>query len=146
MAGTLSGTTNWFNVYHQPPKYGPSSAHYGVNDYGLVHQYVALEDTAYANGFREPGNVWPGAANLPVNHQTVSIETEDFGDNNHPVTSQQYATVKNLCHKIKGRFPTIKYMVTHRSISPLSRPICPGARWATRLQSLADEVGLTLIR
>lgn len=146
MAGSLISTTNWFNSYHQPPKYGPSSAHYGVNDFGFVHQYVALENTAYANGIREPGNVWPGSSNLPVNQQTVSIETEDFGNNNHPVTSEQYMVVKQLCIKIKTRFPNIHYLVTHRSISPLSRPICPGARWAPLLQPLADEVGLSLIR
>lgn len=144
MGGSLSSCTSWFNQYHGPNR--ESSAHYGVNDFGLVHQYVALENTAYANGIRESGNIWPGSQTQPVNHQCITIETEDHNDNSHPVTPKQYQSVKYLCQTALARYPTIRWLCTHRSISPLSRPICPGARWTQtgKFQQLGSELGLTI--
>jgi N-acetyl-anhydromuramyl-L-alanine amidase AmpD len=139
MAGTLAGTDSWFaNPASQV------SAHFGVGLDGTIHQYVALENTAWANGILEPGNQWEplfGTGN--PNDRTVSIETEDLGSGATPVTDAQYASVLAVGRLALARFPSITHLVGHNVISPASRVNCPGARWtASRFASLARELGL----
>jgi N-acetyl-anhydromuramyl-L-alanine amidase AmpD len=79
MTGTLPGTDKWFNT---PRPAAPSSAHFGIGATGEIHQYVAVEDTAYSNGILVQPNLaavpwladapWPGK--ITANHFTVSIE------------------------------------------------------------------------
>lgn len=147
MGGTLVGTDSWFK---RPES--QVSTHYGVGLDGKVHQYVALSDGAWGNGLLEDGNLWsglPGALpGVNPNLLTCSIETEDKrpdGTWATSVTAAQLASVSALIKRIKARFPnTIKYLITHRSISPKSRPGCPGKRWVDSgaMSALAMAAGL----
>lgn len=144
MGGSLSGCDAWFkNPASQV------SSHYGVGITGAIHQYVGLSDAAWANGLLEDGNQWMGPAGVNPNNMTCSIETEDVGVTNVPAA--QYSSVLALCQRIKARFPnTIKYLITHRVISPKSRPNCPGKRWTEGnghgppIIALANQLGLEL--
>ena len=139
MGGTLAGTDSWFA---QPAS--QVSAHFGVGLDGTIHQYVDWDCRAWANGILEAGNQWEplfGAGN--PNDRTVSIETEDLGSGATPVTDAQYASVLAVGRLALARFPTLTHLVSHRVISPLSRPNCCGARWtASRFATLARELGL----
>lgn len=140
MDGYFLGSRDWFSRSDS----GVSS-HFGVGLNGEIDQYVMLGDTAYANGILERGNTWPGGQH--PNAETVSIETEDLMNVNWPVTEQQYVSVRALGFWIKSQAPTIKYLITHRVISPLSRVNCPGPRWVTsgRLAQLGRELNLKVL-
>ena len=110
---------------------------------------MQIEDTAWANGILESGNAWQ-ANHLPdvnPNYLTVSIETEDLGNNSQMVTVAQYATVLANCRLAMNMYPTITYLLGHRDISPHTRPNCPGARWIAsgKFARLAAELGLTTL-
>lgn len=141
MGGTLAGTDSWFNNTASQV-----SSQYGVGLGGEAHQYVRLEDTAWANGVLEPGNKWPGPAGKNPNSLSVSIETEDNGSGTTPVTDAMYAAVFHLCLDALDAYPALAYLMDHQVISPQSRPVCAGNRWrAGRMQQLAAELGLELI-
>jgi len=143
MAGGLAGTDGWFNN----PANQNSSAHYGVSLEGEVHQYVRLEDAAWANGVLEPGNTWPGQLGVNPNFLTCSVETEDLANPDEPVTDALYNAVLGTCRLILTRYPAITLLTKHTTISPRSRPGCPGRRWvgSGRYQRLAEALGLTAL-
>lgn len=142
MEGRLSGADAWFT---DPTS--EVSAHYGIAVDGRVHQYVQLEDRAWANGRIEPGHRWPGSAGDNPNHLSVSIETEDLGDPAKPVPDTQYRAVLAVGRQVLQRYPQIRYLVTHRAISPRTRPDDPGASWldSGRFAELARALGLQAI-
>ncbi len=126
------------------------SAHFGVGLDGRNDEFVQLGDTAWANGIRQRGNLWDstGLPNVNPNFLTVSIETEDLGSGATPVSDKQYAGVLEDCQLALVAYPSIKWLITHRSISPIDRPNCPGPRWIAsgRFLQLAQELKLfTLI-
>lgn len=141
MGGYLAGSDAWFN--------NPSSqvsAHFGIGLNGDIHQYVDLNNTAWANGILESGNKWQfrfGSTN--PNYRTVSIETEDRADPTTPVTQKQFDAVLYTCTLVSEAFVHCDGIVPHYYISPQTRPNCPGDRWMNgRIQELAKEVGLEL--
>lgn len=144
MAGSLAGSDAWFQNAASSV-----SAHFGVGLSGEVHQYVPLEGAAWANGIAQPGRgyAWPGPAGVNINLLTVSIETEDLGNANQPVTVEQYKSVAAVARLAIAKYPSIRYLVTHRAITPKDRPNCPGARWTANggFVGLANELGLTPI-
>ena len=105
------------------------SANFGVALDGRVHQYVKLDDRAWANGILEHGNRWFGPSGVNPNDLTVSIETEDLHNPATAVSDAQYEAVGGLCRLILERFGSITSITSHHVISPLSRPDCCGARW-----------------
>jgi N-acetyl-anhydromuramyl-L-alanine amidase AmpD len=139
MGGSLAGCDSWFN---NPA--AQVSSHYGIGLTGEIHQYVRLEDTAWVNGVLERGNHWPGPAGVNPNSLSVGIETEDKGSGTQPVTEAQYAATLAASRLALGRYPSIRYLLTHSVISPVNRPVCPGPRWTQsgRFQQLADALGL----
>jgi N-acetyl-anhydromuramyl-L-alanine amidase AmpD len=142
MAGSLTSCDNWFaNPASQV------SSHYGVGLNGEAHQYVSLDNTSWANGRLESGNIWAprfGADN--PNDETITIETEDRGLGTTVVTDRQYATVLALCKRAIAAGNPGMVLSGHVAISPQSRPGCPGARWVAsgRMRQLADALGLEL--
>lgn len=143
MDGYLTSTDSWFNN-----PVSQVSSQYGIGLTGLIHQYTALHDTAYANGIREPGNWWPGPTNKPVNHLTVSIETEDYSEPTlNPVSPAQYDSVLYCSRLALNMYPNIAYVTSHHVISPRSRANCAGSRWnaSGKLAQLAHELGLELV-
>ena len=151
MAGSLEGTDATFNDPHVPDD-KRVSAHFGVALDGRVHQYVSLNDRAWANGILDPGNTWFGEPGVNPNSLTVSIETEDRGVNSTPVSDQLYTSVAGLVQLIVHTFPTIAFLTSHHVISPQSRPNCCGKRWTapaapggtSRLAQLAQAARLEL--
>ena len=139
MAGSLAACDSWFNNTASQV-----SAHYGVGLGGTVHQYVMLANAAWANGKIEPGNVWPGTPGVNPNYESVSIETEDDGSSLTPVSDRQYEAVWGVCALVLEQLPNVRYLTTHRAISPSSRPGCPGNRWISsgRFDVLAEALGL----
>lgn len=139
MGGSLAGTDSWFNNLASEV-----SAHYGVGLDGAIHQYVAVQDTAWANGILEPSNRWPSAYPGNPNRWSVSIETEDKGRGDMPVSAEQYAAVLALGRQLVHDHPSIRVLAAHRVISPRTRPHCPGARWieAGHFARLAAALGL----
>lgn len=79
MVGTLPGTDA---IFANPDK--DVSTHFGIgfNSRGgiEIHQYVALDDTAWGNGKAEAGSNWAswGMKNSELNAQTISIEHQDM--------------------------------------------------------------------
>jgi N-acetyl-anhydromuramyl-L-alanine amidase AmpD len=138
MAGTLAGCDVWFA---QPAS--QVSAHFGIGLNGEQHQYVALADSAWANGILEPGNTWPGPSGNP-NFQTISIETEDNGSGATPVTAEQFEATLEVANLAKQTFPSIRWLLRHTDISPQSRPDCCGKRWVDsgRFRELAQRLDL----
>ncbi len=137
--GSLDGMDSWFL------KDGSEhSAHFGVGLDGRIHQYVDLHDRAWANGKIERGSAWPGPANMNPNNLTVSIETEDLGLIWQPVTEAQYQATLAAARMALRQYPKIRYLVTHRAISPETRTMDPGPRWirSGRFAALAAELGL----
>lgn len=150
MAGTLAGAGAWFaNPASQV------SAHYGIGLDGRMHQYVQLDDTAWANGILEAGHRWGevlGAAGVEdrgrnPNRLTVSVETEDLGSARTEVTDAQYAAVLGVCRLALAAHPSIRVVTGHHVVSPSSRSSCPGNRWVVsgRLAALAGTLGLKLV-
>lgn len=141
MGGTLSATDSWFaNPNSQV------SAHFGIGLDGTIHQYVQLSDGAWANGILEPDNKWPFVDGRNPNLRTISIETEDLNDPNQVVTPLQYAATLSVCTSVLHQYPSVRYLMTHRAISPHSKPSCPGPRWTTsRMKDLADALNLSLV-
>lgn len=144
MEGSLAGSDSWFNN-----PVAEVSAHFGVGLDGAIHQYVSSRDTAWANGSLETGNKWSTKITNGVNpnYLSVSVETEDLGDNTRAVTAAQYSSVLNVCSLMKQKYPSIKYLSTHAAISPQSRAGCPGPRWvgSGKFAALAKALGLTPI-
>jgi hypothetical protein len=138
MAGTLSACDAWF-----VQSAAQVSAHYGIGLQGQQHQYVALADSAWANGILEQGNTWPGPQGNP-NYQTISIETDDNGSGTTPVTDAQYAATLQVANLAKQTYPSIQWLLRHTDISPRSRPDCCGARWVNsgRFKDLATKLSL----
>lgn len=139
MGGSLAGTDSWFNNVASQV-----SAHYGVGLNGDIHQYVRLEDGAWANGVLEPGNTWMGPPGVNPNLLTVGVETEDLGKGDQPVTEEEYASTLQAARVALATYPSIRYLITHTVISPQTRPNCCGARWVAsgQFQRLADALGL----
>lgn len=79
MAGTLAGCDNWFNN----PANTQASAHYGFGRQGEQHQYVAVAESAWANGIVDDIDHGPATAflaSLPPlaspNRFSISFEHE----------------------------------------------------------------------
>jgi hypothetical protein len=79
MVGTLPGTDSVFANADRNV-----STHFGIGytPQGKleIHQYVALDDTAWGNGTAEVGSNWAdwGFKNSEINAQTISIEHQDI--------------------------------------------------------------------
>jgi N-acetyl-anhydromuramyl-L-alanine amidase AmpD len=138
MAGTLASCDAWFKNQGSQV-----SAHFGIGLEGDIHQYVALSNSAWANGILEPGNTWPLASGSP-NYQTISIETEDNGIGSTLVSEAQFESSLQVANLAVQTYPTIKWLLRHTDISPQSRPSCCGPRWTDsgRFRAIADKLGL----
>lgn len=128
MAGSLSGTDSWFSN----PK-SQVSAHFGIGKNGEVHQYVKLQDAAWANGVVDQPDLsvpWIADAvrnNIWMNALTVSIEHEGYpGD---PWTEAMFQRDVELClwlNRVLGIPLDRQHIVGHYQIDSVNRKDCPG--------------------
>ncbi len=148
--GTEGGTESWF----QNPV-AEVSATFGVGLDGNIDQFVQLTDRAWASGIMTAGSRWfeiytgprDGFTENP-NNWTVSCETEDRGDAGQVVTDAQYLGVLAVGRLAIAKYPSIKWLVTHRAIDPVERPNCPGKRWleSGRFDQLSNDLGLAQLK
>jgi N-acetyl-anhydromuramyl-L-alanine amidase AmpD len=145
--GTMSSMDNWFT----DPGNQVSSAHFGVARDGRIHQYVAVDRMAWANGIPQSQFARATAQvvhdmNMNPNLYTVSIEHEGT---NGDLTEAQFQSSVWLHRHIRKiirdtwqrDIPLDTYHVLgHYQINPVQKPDCPGPKfpWARLYQTLAE--------
>lgn len=138
--GSRTGVYQWFS---NPAS--DVSAHYLVNKDGTVWQFVATEDTAWANGIvRVPDRSIGWLVDCVdrgqnPNRLTVSVETERYW--REPLTEPQYVTLVALLRELLAKYglqPSRETIVPHAAIDSVGRARCPGnVDWARLLGDLA---------
>lgn len=121
MAGSLSGTDNWFaNPISQV------SAHYGIGKTGETHQYVAEENKAWANGKVNNPTFKLYKPNVNPNLYTISIECEGYDLKDSPETQLNalVALLTSLCDKYAIK-PSRDTIIGHYEVDGLRKANCP---------------------
>lgn len=122
MSGTLTGTDSWFKN-----PVSRVSSHFGVGKNGEIHQYVSLENTAWANGAVNNPN-WPLLQNgVNPNYYTVSVEHE--GESGDVMLEAQYQATLALHRWLIGTLGipvTRDNIIGHYRIDSVNRANCPG--------------------
>ncbi len=122
MDGTLAGTDAWF----KNPK-SVASAHFGIGKDGTIHQYVDVDDAAWANGrVRNPSWSLLKPVHNP-NLYTVSIEHE--GRPGDIMPEAQYQATLRLHRYLIDRFklPVNRdTIIGHYRIDSVNKSNCPG--------------------
>jgi N-acetylmuramoyl-L-alanine amidase len=130
--GTLAGMDAWFSN----PASGVS-AHFGVGKDGRVHQYVSVDDTAFANGVVEQGNTARLIRDNPgINPNAWSCSVEHEGFTGETLTPEQWQASTRLtawlfaAHLLAGGATGVAvdrdHILRHADITPRSRARCPG--------------------
>ena len=138
MEGTLMGTDAWF---HNPNS--NASTNFGVGKDGRIFQWVADEDTPWANGVVNDPDMdnifikgWL-ARGENFNTRTFSIEHEGY--TGEPWTDAMYKSSTWLCAEIMRYFPNIRdtwnnnpevrrqLIIGHYQIDYINRKNCPGS-------------------
>lgn len=143
MQGTMESTRGWFN---NPDS--QVSAHFGVAEDGRIHQYVSLENAAWANGIAEnidqgiPWLVSAVANKVNENNLTVSIEHE--GDTGDVMPEAQYQSTLALHRWLIGLYgvPVDRdHIIGHYQISGRQKANCPGTGfpWQRLMADLATD-------
>lgn len=142
MDGTLVGTDSWF----QNPNAG-ASAHFGIGKNGEIHQYVDVNNVAWANGVVNKPS-WPLLiTDVNPNYYTVSIEHE--GNTGDQLTDAQYRASLALHRWLIATFGlgvNQNTIIGHCQIDGVNRVNCPGAGfpWSRLLTDLKGENGVIL--
>lgn len=150
---TIGSVDNWFT----DPGNDNSSAHFCVGKNGEIHQYVRIEDYAWANGLGT--DMWKNAPapvvrdmNCNPNYYTVSIEHE--GVDGDLTDTQFYATCwlhRYIMDYVKGVYGVTMALgnynvIGHNQVDPKRKPSCPGGKfpWDRLFAELAKAEKLTL--
>lgn len=132
-SGTMESMDNWFT----DPGNGVSSAHFGVAKDGHIHQYVAMERMAWANGISQeqlPLATAKVVHDMGVNPNLYSVSIEHEGYDGDLTEAQFQASVWLHAHirdTIMGQwgkyFPLDAYhVIGHFQINPVQKANCPG--------------------
>src|SRR5581483_4820268 len=139
-----------------------SSAHFSVAKDGRIHQHVALDDTAFANGIVQTGHtarLIDDNAGLNPTLWTVSCEHE--GMSGESPTPAMFDASTRLCawvfatRLLSGGASAVAvdrdHIIRHAEISPIDRAGCPGwpepvitayvARVAELAKGMAGQAG-----
>lgn len=145
--GSFTGADEWLSNIRNNNKV--SSAHFQVGKKGQIHQYVSIDDMAWANGL---SNLNIATAQIIKDNRynpnlyTVSIEHEGFwSQGKGELTEEQFQATVWL-HKYIQKYIKDKYnydmkfdryhIIGHDEIHPINRPNCPGQSFPwTRLIS-----------
>ena len=132
MEGSLAGTDSWF----RNPQ-SAVSAHFGVGVNGEIHQYVDVDDTAWANGIVQ-APTWSGLRpGVNPNLYTVSIEHEGRHERDGQgdisafwvPTEPQYAATLALSRWLVESLQievNAEHLIPHSAINSVDRTYCPG--------------------
>jgi N-acetyl-anhydromuramyl-L-alanine amidase AmpD len=131
-----------------------SSAHFGIGVDGEIHQYVAVEDTAFANGRLLVPNYaavpWLKGLTINPNRLTISIEWagKHLRDSNGRVinwwqpTEPQYnaglALYRYLCERYDIAIDRA-HIIRHSDIDSVNKGFCPGLKFP--LPDLLGDLG-----
>lgn len=136
-AGSMSSLDAWFTS----PSNRVSSAHFGVSKTGEIHQFVAIDRMAWANGLT--AEAIPKAAapiirqNAPVNPNKYTVSIEHEGTDGELTEAQFAATVwlhKYIQDEIKRRYGrkiefNKQHVIGHFQVDPIRKPLCPGPKF-----------------
>lgn len=133
----------------------PVSAHYAVDEQGVIYQCTKESDGAWANGVVTTGHDpwWNADGNPNPNNVTISIEhVKPDSANATPITPAQqaasFALIKDICQRngIPMRPADAHGGITgHYSIDPVNRARCPGNYpWAELWTYLNGETPMTI--
>lgn len=131
MAGTLKGTDSWF-----ASRRSGVSAHYGVGNYGEVHQYVLEENKAWANGIVNRPTFKLYKQGVNPNLYTLAIECEgyDLADAPETLIIALLELIKGLCEEYSIPMDR-QHIIAHYQIDGIRKPHCP-----TRDRTLLDKL------
>ncbi|NWJ45725.1 MAG: N-acetylmuramoyl-L-alanine amidase [Chloroflexi bacterium] len=144
MHGTLEDTFRYFNG--ELGNY-PVSAHYGVGRDGRIWQFVAVEDTAWANGIVQDHDTtldWvTDALRDGVNLNAITISIEYEGYSGEALTEEQYEAAVELHRQLLPQWnipANEKHIIGHSQLDRRERAADPGAGfpWARLLQALVN--------
>lgn len=126
----------------------PVSAHYVVDQSGIIVQCNREQDGAWANGYLSEGHDAWWSEDINPNNLTISIEhVKHTTDNSEPLTlAQQRATftlIQHIC--VRNNIPLRQAdenggITGHYSIDPVNRSRCPGNfPWSELWQFLSEQ-------
>jgi len=124
MAGTLVGTDDWFS--HLSRQF---SSNYGIGLNGEVHQYVADENMAWANGGVQNPTAQVVKDNLNVNQNKISLSVECEGYDLCKAPETQLNALVGLIRGLATKYniPLDRYhIIGHREITT-NKPTCPSS-------------------
>lgn len=143
MSGTLAGTDSWF----ANPE-SKASSHFGVGKNGEIHQYVSLNNPAWANGAVNNSD-WPllipkidDSGYVNPNYYTVSIEHE--GESGDVMPEEQYQATLDLHQWLIGLLGIpvdCDHIIGHYRIDSVNKSNCPGSGfpWDRLFKDLEGE-------
>lgn len=148
--GSMSSMDSWF----QSAGNEVSSAHFGVSKSGEIHQYVAIEKMAWANGLKVDAIKDATAPIIkersPVNPNKYSVSIEHEGTDGELTEAQFQASVwlhfyiQSEVKRIYGKDMILdeKHVIGHFQVDPKRKPFCPGPKfpWARLYQALKPIV------
>lgn len=148
MVGTMESTRGWFNN----PASQVSST-FGVAKDGRIHQYVALEDAAWANGITEAVDVsidWlVNAVRTRINPNNLTVSIEHEGNSGDVMPEAQYQATLALHKWLISLYPAIKvdrqHIIGHYQIMSRTKANCPGKGfpWSRLINDLSGGTGMT---
>ncbi len=108
MAGTLAGTDGWFS---RPES--QVSSNYGIGLGGEIHQYVADENMAWANGGVQDPTAQIVKDNILINQNKISLSIENEGFDLGKAPEKQLETlislIQYLCEKYDKPYKIVKF-------------------------------------
>lgn len=120
MAGTLAGTDSWFAT-----PVSQVSSHFGVGCKGQVHQYVPVQQTAWANGRVSNPTFKLYKKDINPNLYTISIENEGQDLSKAPV--EQLKAICELLQRLSKEYgiPLDRdHIIGHYQVFD-KKPFCP---------------------
>ncbi len=144
MQGSIEETWSYFDGQTSDAQ-ARVSAHYGVARDGRVWQFVADEDSAWANGILQKPDtslVWlKEVYEEDVNCNLVTLAIEYEGFSGEPLTGQQYQAAQILHRRLLQQWeipPDPQHIIGHDRIDSLERAANPGP--AFPWQRLFDDL------
>lgn len=141
MVGTMESSDGWFKN-----RKSEVSSQYGVAKDGRIWQWVALSDTAWANGpVQEPDASieWLNEAiRKKVNPNCLTVSIEHEGNPGDEMPEAQYQATLDLHRMLLKMFPKIKvdrqHIIGHYQMQKYNKANCPGKgfQWSRLMADL----------